>query len=184
MFCHLFYVKKKCICADSTYTLQSDTMAIFSPWRPPAPDYNGISITHTSLGHTPACVRRINGRFSSCVWKWKRYFLKYVFCYARKPPTTPQNGLDSHACVPDRICMKLSGAPWGQEKYSSIFGPIGQWSLTHASFNITVINKGRKRIPKAWPAATVCWNGTFGSNWSCSPTPPQKTCTHAHTLTL
>lgn len=105
---------------DSTYTLQSDTMAIFSLWRPPALNYNGISITHTSLGHTPVCMRRINGQFSSCAWKWKRYLLKniyiYVFCYARKPLATAQNGLDSRVCVPDRICIKLSRGTLGARK--------------------------------------------------------------------
>lgn len=55
--------------------------------------------------------------------------------------STLLNGLDSSLCMPDRLYMKLSQEPWGQEKYSSISRPIGQWSLTHAFFNITVINK-------------------------------------------
>lgn len=56
-------------------------------------------------------------------------------------------------CMPDRLYIKLSQEPWGLEKYSSISRPIGQWSLTHASFNITVINKGRKQILKTWLTA-------------------------------
>ena len=70
--------------------------------------------------------------------------------------STLLNGSESSPCMPDRLYIKLSQEPWGLEKYPSIAGPIGQWSLTHASFNITVINKGRKQIPKTWPAATAC----------------------------
>lgn len=95
---------------------------------------------------------------------WKSNLLSNVFCSALKKTCWELSvaKLRFWMCLghntPERfgkLCMHarqavytLSQEPWGLEKYSSISGPIGQWSLTSASFNISVINKRRKQIPK------------------------------------
>lgn len=91
--------------------------------------------------------------------------------------STLLNGLDSSPCMPDRLYIKLSKEPWGLEKYSSISGAIGQWSLTHASFNITMINKGSKQIPK-----TLADCHCFARMALLAQTFPANTHTHIHTV--
>lgn len=54
-----------------------------------------------------------------------------------------------------RLYLNLSQNALGFEKGSSILEILDN-NLLHVSFNITVINKGRKQMLKTWPAATVC----------------------------
>lgn len=174
------------------------------PARPHSPHYDGISIPYTSLSYAATCAIAYQWQKNSlffCLYSsvfGKLHRMSFIPRYSsfawgsRARPNWVLNVPGSQhswklwiasPCMPDRLYIKLSQEPWGLEKYSSISRPIGQWSLTHASFNITMINKGRKQILKTWLTAH-CLLG-----WQFWPKvlyvhPPQYRRTHKHTRIL